>query len=65
MSQTLLIVLASLVMGVFGAFATWLFIDFSEVAGTFLKARKERKRLEAEAKALLAAESEETAEEGT
>lgn len=65
MSQGPLIVLAALVMGVFGAFATWLFIDFSEVAGKFLKARKERKRLEAEAKALLAAESEETTEEGT
>ncbi len=50
-------------MGVFGAFATWLFIDFSEGAGSFLQARKERKRLEAEAKALLAAESEEAPEE--
>ena len=58
MKQTLLIILTALAMGVFGAIATWVFIDLSGGVGGFLAKRKARKKLEAEAKALQEAEAE-------
>ena len=60
MSQTTLIILCALATGVAGAFATWLSIDVLGWLGKYLTARRERKRLEAEAKALQAAEAEGT-----
>jgi hypothetical protein len=58
MSQLTLIILCALAMGVSAAFATWLSIDVAGWLGKYLSARKERKRLEAEAKALQEAEAE-------
>ena len=64
MSQTALIILCALATGVAGAFATWLSIDVLGWLGKYLAARKERKRLEAEAKALQAAEAEDAEKDG-
>jgi hypothetical protein len=57
MSQGVLIIACSLFMLVFGTIGTWLFIDIAAALGGVLSARRERKRLEAEAKALEEAEA--------
>jgi len=57
MSQGLLILLCSLFMGIAGALGTWLFIDVAGLIGPRIAARRERKRLEAEARQLAEAET--------
>jgi hypothetical protein len=49
-------------MGIVGAWGTWLMIDVGAVLGTWWTARKERRRLEKEAKAVK--EAEQDGEEG-
>lgn len=51
-----LILFIALLAGVFAAGCTWVSIDVLQMVGLKMAARKERKRLEAEAKALKQAE---------
>ena len=54
--QSVMILVISLCAGVFAAGCTWVGIDVMALLGGHLAVRRERKRLEAEAKALKAAE---------
>jgi hypothetical protein len=56
MSQLPLIIVIALLAGLCAAGATWVAIDVLQVLGDKWVARRERKRLEAEAKAVKAAE---------
>lgn len=54
--QTLLIIVTSLCAGAFAGGCTWLGTDLLKLLGERIAARKEQKRLEAEAKAAKKAE---------
>lgn len=57
MNQTALIVIIALLAGLSAAGCTWFSFDVLELLSKPLAARRERKRLEAEAKALKEAEA--------
>ncbi len=61
--QTMMILLISLCAGAFAAGSTWVGIDVLTLVGGHLAARREKKRLEAEAKALKKAEEAANAKE--
>ncbi len=61
--QTIMIVVISLGAGAFAAGCTWVGIDVLALLGGRLAARREKKRLEAEAKALKKAEEAANAKE--
>ena len=61
MNQAVSIVTIALLSGVFAAGAFWVSVDVFQVLGVRLAARRERKRLEAEAASLKANTSEEEA----
>lgn len=54
--QTMMIIVISLCAGAFAAGGTWLGVDLLELLGARRAARKDQKRLEAEAKAAKKAE---------
>ncbi len=54
--QTMMIVVISLGAGAFAAGCTWVGLDLLSLLGGQIAARREKKRLEAEAKALKKAE---------
>jgi hypothetical protein len=60
-NQAVSIVTIALLSGVFAAGAFWVSVDICQVLGVRLAARRERKRLEAEAASLKANTSEEEA----
>lgn len=61
--QTMMILLISLCAGAFAAGSTWVGIDVLTLLGGRLAARREKKRLQAEAKALKKAEEAANAKE--
>lgn len=61
--QTAMILFISLCAGAFAAGCTWVSIDVMSLLGGHRTARRERKRLEAEAKALKKAEEAAAAKE--
>lgn len=52
MNQTAAIVAIALLVGVFAGGAFWVSVDIAALLGAKLTARRERKRLEAEARAM-------------
>jgi len=61
--QTMMIVVISLGAGAFAAGCTWVGVDVFALLGGHLAVRREKKRLEAEAKALKKAEEAANAKE--